>query len=194
MQEKTETLTAGVDHVGLAVADLTRSRAFFTDCLGWQQIGERPEYPAAFVSDGHSRLTLWQVADPATCVPFDRRRNVGLHHLALKVPGRAQLDALHDARDVRARKACIGGAHEQQRRAERHQHVGAHARGLVGQLALQADAGADDERHGQPSDDPHQVREVRKRAGEFIHHAAHGAPWVSGGARQAPAGAGVAAR
>jgi catechol 2,3-dioxygenase-like lactoylglutathione lyase family enzyme len=95
MPEKTEARTAGVDHVGLAVADLNRSRAFFTDCLGWQQIGERPEYPAAFVSDGHSRITLWQVADPATCQPFDRRRNVGLHHLALKVPGRAQLDALH---------------------------------------------------------------------------------------------------
>ncbi len=58
-------------------------------------MGERPDYPAAFVSDGHTRITLWQVADPATSVAFDRRRNIGLHHLALKVPGRAALDALH---------------------------------------------------------------------------------------------------
>jgi catechol 2,3-dioxygenase-like lactoylglutathione lyase family enzyme len=95
MPQEVAALTTGVDHVGLAVADLARSRAFFIECLSWQLLGERPDYPAAFVGDGHTRITLWQVADPATCIPFDRRRNVGLHHLALKVPGRAQLDALH---------------------------------------------------------------------------------------------------
>src|SRR5579863_3736699 len=95
MQEKVAALTAGVDHVGLAVATPAQSRAFFIECLGWQLVGERPDYPAAFVSDGCTRLTLWQVAEPAACVAFDRRRNVGLHHLALRVPGRAQLDALY---------------------------------------------------------------------------------------------------
>ena len=95
MPQEVTALTAGVDHVGLAVADLAQSRAFFIECLSWQLLGERPDYPAAFVGDGHTRITLWQVADPATCIAFDRRRNVGLHHLALKVPGRAQLDALH---------------------------------------------------------------------------------------------------
>jgi catechol 2,3-dioxygenase-like lactoylglutathione lyase family enzyme len=95
MQEQAPALTSGVDHVGLAVPDLARSRAFFIECLGWRLLGERPQYPAAFVGDGHTRITLWQLADPATCVPFDRRRNVGLHHLALKVAGRELLDALH---------------------------------------------------------------------------------------------------
>ena len=65
MQEKVAALTAGVDHVGLAVEDLAKSRAFFTDCLGWQLVGERPDYPAAFVSEGHTRSTLWQLADPS---------------------------------------------------------------------------------------------------------------------------------
>lgn len=40
-------------------------------------------------------VTLWQVEDSEKCVPFDRRRNVGLHHLALKVVDRDALDALH---------------------------------------------------------------------------------------------------
>lgn len=83
--------TLGVDHVGLTVSDLDRSRRFFVDCLGWQVVGENPAYPAVFVSDGTTRLTLWQ-AD-AEHVGFDRHRNVGLHHLALKV---ADLDALRD--------------------------------------------------------------------------------------------------
>jgi hypothetical protein len=40
-------------------------------------------------------LTLWQVEDPAHYVDFDRRKNVGLHHLALKVHDRATLDSIH---------------------------------------------------------------------------------------------------
>ena len=59
--------------------------ALFTDCLGWRLTGERPDYPAAFVTDGHPKVTLWQVKDQAHYQGFDRRHNVGLHHLALKV-------------------------------------------------------------------------------------------------------------
>jgi len=40
-------------------------------------------------------LTLWRVEDPATCVDFNRRTNVGLHHLALGVPSREALDKLY---------------------------------------------------------------------------------------------------
>jgi catechol 2,3-dioxygenase-like lactoylglutathione lyase family enzyme len=88
-------LTAGVDHVGLSVADLKASLEFFTGCLNWRVIGERPEYPAAFVSDGQSRITLWQVSDDGPAVAFDRRKNVGLHHLALKVRSLDELHRLH---------------------------------------------------------------------------------------------------
>jgi catechol 2,3-dioxygenase-like lactoylglutathione lyase family enzyme len=90
------TETWGFDHVGLSVTDLDATRKFFCDCLGWRVVGERPDYPAAFVSDGHCVLTLWQVETPATAVPFDRRANVGLHHLALAVGNQAGLDALYD--------------------------------------------------------------------------------------------------
>ncbi len=87
--------TCGVDHVGLSIRDLVSTRKFFCDCLGWRVVGERPDYPAVFVSDGHGVLTLWQVESPDKAIAFDRRANVGLHHLALAVANRASLDALH---------------------------------------------------------------------------------------------------
>ncbi len=90
-----KTSTYGVDHVGLSVRDLESTRKFFCDCLAWCVIGERPEYPAAFVSDGHCILTLWQVESPSKAIAFDRRANVGLHHLALAVVDQAGLDALY---------------------------------------------------------------------------------------------------
>jgi len=88
--------TWGVDHVGLSVRDLQSSVRFFCDALGWRVVGERPDYPAAFVSDGRTVLTLWQVADPAHAAGFDRRGAVGLHHLALAVADEAGLRALHE--------------------------------------------------------------------------------------------------
>jgi len=81
----TKPLTLGIDHVGLTVRDLNLTRDFFISCLGWTQVGERPDYPAAFVSDGKVMLTLWEVQNQAGRVEFDRKTNVGLHHLALRV-------------------------------------------------------------------------------------------------------------
>lgn len=94
MQNKTAA-TIGVDHVGLTVSDLERSRRFFVECLGWQVVGENPVYPAVFVSDGVTRLTLWRVAAPDNPVAFDRRNNIGLHHLALKIADLEALEALY---------------------------------------------------------------------------------------------------
>lgn len=88
--------TRGAHHIGLTVPDLAKTRAFFIETLGFDQVGEVPAYPAAFVSDGTTMITLWQVNDPATAVPFDRKNVVGLHHLALKVEDAAALDVLHD--------------------------------------------------------------------------------------------------
>ena len=96
MAEQSTPATCGVDHVGLSVKDLDTTRRFFCDCLGWRVVGERPDYPAVFVSDGRLTLTLWQVEKPDRAGAFDRRANVGLHHLALAVADRAGLDALYD--------------------------------------------------------------------------------------------------
>ncbi|MBO6506657.1 MAG: VOC family protein [Kordiimonadaceae bacterium] len=94
-QEDTEIVTEGVNHIGLAVKDLEASAAFFTETLGWRQAGGDPEYPAIFVTDGNSFVTLWRVNNPETAVPFNRRNNVGLHHLAFTVKSLKALHELH---------------------------------------------------------------------------------------------------
>ncbi len=83
-------LTIGMNHLGLTVRDLSKTTAFFRDVLGWQVTAEDPSYPRTTVTDGAVRLTLWQVKsdDPA---PFDRKTNIGLHHLALEVADAATL-------------------------------------------------------------------------------------------------------
>ena len=89
------TRTQGVHHVGLTVPELATARRFFVDGLGFSQVGEVPDYPAAFLSDGTTMITLWQAEDPKSAVAFDRRRVIGLHHLALKVADPEALESLH---------------------------------------------------------------------------------------------------
>jgi catechol 2,3-dioxygenase-like lactoylglutathione lyase family enzyme len=90
------TRTQGVHHVGLTVPELGVARSFFVEGLGFEQVGEVPDYPAVFLSDGSAMITLWQAEDPASAIPFDRRRVIGLHHLALSVADPAALQVLHD--------------------------------------------------------------------------------------------------
>ena len=87
-------VTQGVHHIGLTVPNLSATQSFFVDTLGFQVVGEKPDYPAAFVSDGTTMITLWQASDPASAVPFDRKNVIGLHHFALKVDDGA-LEGLH---------------------------------------------------------------------------------------------------
>ena len=84
--------TLGIHHLGLSVANLDQTSAFFTDCLDWKVVREVPQYPARFVTNGTAFFTLWQTS--ASAAPFDRKGNVGLHHVALAVEDEAQLDAL----------------------------------------------------------------------------------------------------
>ena len=89
--------TLGAHHIGLTVPDLRAAQTFFVDALGFETIGGVEDYPSLFLSDGTIMLTLWQAEDPATATPFDRRRNIGLHHLALRVESEQALAALADA-------------------------------------------------------------------------------------------------
>ena len=86
--------TKGINHLGLAVRDLHETRAFFTGLLGWKESGYDQSYPRTAVSDGLIRLTLWQVDRAKDIVSFDRRRNIGLHHLALEVESEAKLNEI----------------------------------------------------------------------------------------------------
>ena len=85
----------GTDHVGLTVTDLERSKALFVDVLGFRVRGQDEQYPAYFLTNDATTITLWRARDPANAVPFDRHANVGLHHLALAVASFEDLDALH---------------------------------------------------------------------------------------------------
>jgi catechol 2,3-dioxygenase-like lactoylglutathione lyase family enzyme len=86
MSDKTNhAVTNGIHHIGLTVPDLEKTQTFFLETLDFEQVGEVPDYPAVFVSDGSIMITLWQASDPASAVSFDRKNVIGLHHLAFTV-------------------------------------------------------------------------------------------------------------
>ncbi len=86
MSDKTNhAVTNGAHHIGLTVPNLEKTRIFFLETLGFEQVGKLPDYPAVFVSDGSIIITLWQATDPPSAVWFDRKNVIGLHHLALIV-------------------------------------------------------------------------------------------------------------
>ncbi len=77
--------------MGLAVRDLVITRDFFINILGFKEVGGVPDYPAVFVSDGTITLTLWQTEEDPFA--FDRKANIGLHHLALRMES---MEKLHE--------------------------------------------------------------------------------------------------
>lgn len=83
--------TSGLDHLGLSVLDLNQTTDFFTQCLGWRETGRDESYPQTAVSDGKVRLTLWQVTEAKSSSEFDRKANIGLHHVAFKVETELEL-------------------------------------------------------------------------------------------------------
>jgi len=87
--------TNGLNHLGLAVADLDSSVAFFVEHLGWEESGRDNSYPRSAVSDGKIRLTLWQVDKSLNVQAFHRRKNIGLHHLALEVTSEEKLNEIY---------------------------------------------------------------------------------------------------
>lgn len=89
-------LTEGIHHLGLTVLSARETADFFLRVFGFQEVAEKPDYPAVFVSDGVVLLTLWQVKakDP---VPFDRESCLGLHHFALRLRGEKTLDEVYEA-------------------------------------------------------------------------------------------------
>jgi len=95
--------TVGMNHLGLTVRDVAQTTGFLTDVLGWEATAHDPSYPRSTVTDGHLRLTLWQVQTNAPA-KFDRKTVLGLHHLALTVPDEATLmslaETLRDRDDV----------------------------------------------------------------------------------------------
>lgn len=88
-------MTSGAHHVGLTVSRLEESAGFFVGVLGWAEVKRDPGYPAIFVTDGVLMVTLWEVKSD-TPKAFDRKENIGLHHLALSVESFEALDAVYE--------------------------------------------------------------------------------------------------
>jgi catechol-2,3-dioxygenase len=72
-------------HLVLYVSDLQRSRAFYGDVLGWQEIETPGGAPVALFSSGrtHHELLLIEVGPNAQPIPQGRR--VGMYHFGLKI-------------------------------------------------------------------------------------------------------------
>lgn len=74
-------------HLVLYVRDLERSRRFYRDVLGWNEItGDLPvSFPAAAFTSGrtHHELLLIEVGPDAQPLPAGRR--VGMYHFGLKI-------------------------------------------------------------------------------------------------------------
>lgn len=106
--------TQGIHHLGLTVKDIHETSTFFCDQLGFEVVGERPDYPAIFISDGAVMLTVWQAKGDNTTVSFDRHHNIGLHHFALKVANHEVLESLysqlenHGAVDIEFKPEPLG--------------------------------------------------------------------------------------
>lgn len=89
--------TEGINHLGLTVRDLAQTTAFFQEVLGWEVTARDDSYPRTTVTDGNARLTLWQADRAGPMNAFDRRANIGLHHLALTVSDEGTLHTLFEA-------------------------------------------------------------------------------------------------
>ncbi len=86
----------GLEHIDLTVSDVARSTAFYglvLESLGFRRF----EHPADHVSwsNGMMTLTLRPCARDRERRAFDRYQ-AGLHHLALKLKDRNDVDALHE--------------------------------------------------------------------------------------------------
>ena len=71
-------------HIVLYVRDLARSRHFYRDVLGWNEVAELGGMGAMFSSGRtHHELLLLEVGPNATPIPPGRR--VGMYHFGLKI-------------------------------------------------------------------------------------------------------------
>ncbi len=96
-KDKTQqAITNGIHHLALTVKDLPTTQNFFEKTLGFEKVGEVPDYPAAFVSDGQIMIALFQAQNPQEAVIFDRKSNIGLHHFSLILQNLEELDQLNN--------------------------------------------------------------------------------------------------
>lgn len=83
-------MKAFLDHVGIAVADLQASLAFFRDVLGLhvessEEVASQ-QVRATFLAAGSSTLEMLEATAPSSAIAkYVEKRGPGLHHVALRV-------------------------------------------------------------------------------------------------------------
>ena len=84
--------TGPVHHLRLTVADVERSRAFYTEVLGFRHVMDLPS--GVFLSNGALGLGIGPSPDPTRAPADDRfdEARVGLDHLSFQVASRAELE------------------------------------------------------------------------------------------------------
>ena len=99
-------MKARLDHVGIAVSDLSAALAFYRDALGLEI--EAPEDVASqrvrahFIPTGEASLELLEAtAEDSPIAKYVGRRGPGLHHITLRVEDIAGALAQLKARGVR---------------------------------------------------------------------------------------------
>jgi catechol 2,3-dioxygenase-like lactoylglutathione lyase family enzyme len=79
--------TGAINHLVLTVSDIERSKAFYTDVLGFKVIGENPAAKRVAISNGDVVLALSLPPDPSQAPQNDAfsEHRIGLDHLNFTV-------------------------------------------------------------------------------------------------------------
>lgn len=85
--------TGGVHHLKITVADVARSREFYTGVLDFQYVADLPN-GGVFLSNGALGLGIGTAPDPSQAGNNDRfnENRVGLDHLSFNLESRSALD------------------------------------------------------------------------------------------------------
>ena len=97
----TPIVTGPVHHLRLTVSDVERSRAFYTEVVGFQFVMDLPS--GVFLSNGAVGLGLGPSPDPNRAPAndqFDEAR-IGLDHLSFSVASRDELERARQLLDER---------------------------------------------------------------------------------------------
>ena len=83
--------TGAVHHLRLTVSDVERSRAFYTEVLGFQEVMDLPS--GVFLTNGVVGLGIGPSPDPGRAPAGDRfdEARIGLDHLSFQVASRDAL-------------------------------------------------------------------------------------------------------